>query len=184
MVAGLLVMAAGALCFIPAASAPSFPLFLIALAIVAAGMTLLQVAANPYVVVLGPEKTASSRLNLAQAFNSLGTTVAPYIGSLFILGAIPLTAIQMSRLSQPELHGYRLTQTKEFLDHTTPSARVAVAAQLFLDRAATPPLLRGEPSPLYSDCSWRRLSVRGRCNFMTKAMQARSRWFSASRRRS
>ncbi len=110
MVAGLLVMAAGALCFIPAASAPSFPLFLIALAIVAAGMTLLQVAANPYVVVLGPEKTASSRLNLAQAFNSLGTTVAPYIGSLFILGAIPLTAIQMSRLSQPELHGYRLTQ--------------------------------------------------------------------------
>ncbi len=110
MVAGLLVMAAGALCFIPAASAPSFPLFLIALAIVAAGMTLLQVAANPYVVVLGPEKTASSRLNLAQAFNSLGTTVAPYIGSLFILGAVPLTAIQMSRLSQPELHAYRLTQ--------------------------------------------------------------------------
>ncbi len=110
MVAGLLVMAAGALCFIPAATAPSFPLFLVALAIVAAGMTLLQVAANPYVIVLGPAKTASSRLNLTQAFNSLGTTIAPYIGGLFILGAVPLTAIQMSRLSQPELHAYRVTQ--------------------------------------------------------------------------
>src|SRR6185437_2944697 len=71
MVAGLLIMAAGAVCFIPAATVPSFPLFLVALAIVAAGMTFLQVAANPYVIVLGPAKTASSRLNLAQAFNSL-----------------------------------------------------------------------------------------------------------------
>ncbi len=111
MVSGLLIMAAGALCFIPAAMAPSFPLFLVALAIVAAGMTFLQVSANPYVIVLGPERTASSRLNLAQAFNSLGTTVAPYIGSLFILGAVPLTAIEMGRLSQPALHAYRVTQS-------------------------------------------------------------------------
>ncbi|MGC1782387.1 MAG: sugar MFS transporter [Acidobacteriaceae bacterium] len=111
MVAGLLVMAAGALCFIPAAIAPSFPLFLIALAIVAAGMTFLQVSANPYVLVLGPERTASSRLNLAQAFNSLGTTVAPYIGSLFILGGVPLTAIELSRLSPPALHAYRVAQS-------------------------------------------------------------------------
>jgi MFS transporter, FHS family, L-fucose permease len=108
--AGLLIMATGALCFIPAATAPSFPLFLVALAILAAGMTFLQVAANPYVIVLGPPKTASSRLNLAQAFNSLGTTVAPYLGSLFILGAVPLTAVAMSRLSQPELHAYRVSQ--------------------------------------------------------------------------
>ncbi len=111
MVTGLLVMAAGALCFIPAAMVPSFPLFLVALAIVAAGMTFLQVSANPYVIVLGPAKTASSRLNLAQAFNSLGTTVAPYIGSLFILAAVPLTAIQMSQLSPPQLHAYRITQS-------------------------------------------------------------------------
>jgi MFS transporter, FHS family, L-fucose permease len=111
IVAGLLVMAAGALCFIPAAMAPSFPLFLVAQATLAAGMTFLQVSANPYVIVLGPAKTASSRLNLAQAFNSLGTTLAPYIGSLFILGAVPLTAIEMSRLSQPELHAYRVTQS-------------------------------------------------------------------------
>lgn len=110
MVSGLLIMAIGALCFIPAASVPSFPLFLIALAIVAAGMTFLQVAANPYVIVLGPSKTASSRLNLAGAFNSFGTTIAPYIGSLFILGAVPLSAIELHRLSAPAFHSYQLEQ--------------------------------------------------------------------------
>ncbi len=108
MVAGLLVMAVGALCFLPAAMVPSFPLFLVALGIVAAGMTFLQVAANPYVIVLGPEKTASSRLNLAQAFNSLGTTVAPYVGSLFILGTVPLAATQLKLLSPSALHAYRV----------------------------------------------------------------------------
>lgn len=110
MVAGLLIMAAGALCFIPAASVPSFPLFLIALAIVAAGMTFLQVSANPYVTVLGPAKTGSSRLNLAGAFNSFGTTIAPYIGSLFILGTVPLTMAELHRLSAPALHAYQLEQ--------------------------------------------------------------------------
>jgi FHS family L-fucose permease-like MFS transporter len=110
MVSGLLIMAVGALCFIPAASAPSFPLFLIALAIVAAGMTFLQVSANPYVTVLGPAKTGSSRLNLAGAFNSFGTTIAPYIGSLFILGSVPLTMEQLHRLSGPALHAYQLEQ--------------------------------------------------------------------------
>src|ERR1700747_2911237 len=74
MVAGLFTMGAGALLFIPAATAALFPLFLTALIVLAAGMTILQVSANPYVAVLGPEKTAGSRLNLAQAFYSLGTT--------------------------------------------------------------------------------------------------------------
>jgi MFS transporter, FHS family, L-fucose permease len=110
MVSGLLIMAVGALCFIPAASAPSFPLFLVALAIVAAGMTFLQVSANPYVVVLGPAKTGSSRLNLAGGFNSLGTTIAPYIGSLFILGSVPLTAVELARLSPAALHAYQVAQ--------------------------------------------------------------------------
>ena len=85
MVAGLLTIALGAILFLPAASLASFPFFLTALMIVAAGITLLQVSANPYVSVLGPPQTASSRLNLTQAFNSLGTTVAPYFGSLLIL---------------------------------------------------------------------------------------------------
>ena len=87
MVAGLFTMGIGALLFIPAASAPSFALFLSALIVLAAGMTILQVSANPYVAVLGPEKTAASRLNLAQAFNSLGTTIGPKLGGLLILSS-------------------------------------------------------------------------------------------------
>ena len=79
MVSGLLTMAAGAFLFLPAASAPSFPLFLAALIVLAAGITILQVSANPYVSVLGKPQTASSRLNLTQAFNSLGHNPGPSI---------------------------------------------------------------------------------------------------------
>ncbi len=93
MVVGLLTMGIGAFLFVPAAKVPSFGLFLAALIILAAGITLLQVAANPYVTVLGPARTASSRLNLTQAFNSLGTTVAPWIGGLFILSAAAVAAV-------------------------------------------------------------------------------------------
>jgi FHS family L-fucose permease-like MFS transporter len=94
MVVGLLTMGAGAFLFVPAAKVPSFGLFLTALIVLAAGITLLQVAANPYVTVLGPAKTASSRLNLTQAFNSLGTTIAPWIGGFFILAAAGAVAAE------------------------------------------------------------------------------------------
>jgi FHS family L-fucose permease-like MFS transporter len=87
MVTGVIVMGLGALLFIPAAMVPSYPLFLGALMVLAGGITALQVAANPYVAVLGPPATASSRLNLAQAFNSLGTAIAPYLGGRLILSA-------------------------------------------------------------------------------------------------
>ncbi|TKC97249.1 sugar MFS transporter [Polyangium fumosum] len=85
---GLATAGVGALLFYPAASLPSYPFFLAALFVLATGITILQVTANPYVAVLGPPATASSRLNLTQAFNSLGTTVAPYFGGYFILGAV------------------------------------------------------------------------------------------------
>jgi len=83
---GLLTMVVACLAFYPAAKIPSFPFFLAALIILAAGITILQVAANPYVSVLGRPETASSRLNLVQAFNSLGTTIFPWIGAKLILG--------------------------------------------------------------------------------------------------
>jgi len=108
MTAGLLTMALGAALFIPAASVPSFPLFLAALIVLAAGMTVLQVSANPYVAVLGPPKTAASRLNLAQAFNSLGTTIAPLLGSLFILSSAPKTSEEMRAMPQLARDAYRL----------------------------------------------------------------------------
>src|ERR1700739_647456 len=110
MVVGLLGMAVGAFLFIPAASFASFPLFLGALIVLAAGITGLQVAANPYVVVLGKPKTASSRLNLTQAFNWLGTTIAPKLGGLLILVAAPLAADQIEVLSSAALHSYRVQQ--------------------------------------------------------------------------
>jgi FHS family L-fucose permease-like MFS transporter len=108
MVVGLLTMAIGAFLFVPAASAASYPLFLTALLILAAGITGLQVAANPYVVVLGKPQTASSRLDLTQAFNSLGTTIAPKIGGLLILSAAPLAVEQLSQLAPQALHAYRV----------------------------------------------------------------------------
>ena len=110
MVGGLLTMGLGALLFVPAASAPSFPLFLAALIILAAGITILQVSANPYVAVLGPERTASSRLNLTQAFNSLGTTLAPWFGSLLILSGAPVAIDVVRGMSTDQLQAYRLQQ--------------------------------------------------------------------------
>ena len=85
MLVGLATMGVGCLLFWPAASMRIFPLFLLGYFVLAGGMTVLQVAANPYVSVLGPERTASSRLILSQAFNSLGTAIAPIMGAIFIL---------------------------------------------------------------------------------------------------
>lgn len=108
MVVGLLTMGVGAFLFVPAASVPSYGLFLGALIVLAAGITCLQVAANPYVTVLGRPETASSRLNLTQAFNSLGTFLAPFFGSLFILSTAPKTADEIRALAPQALHAYRL----------------------------------------------------------------------------
>src|SRR5512133_582212 len=80
VVIGLLISATGSALFWPAAAATSYPMFLVALFVVGLGFAMLQIAANPYVTILGPEKTASSRLNLSQAFNSFGTTIGPIIG--------------------------------------------------------------------------------------------------------
>src|SRR6202140_129747 len=110
MVVGLVTMAAGSFLFLPAASAASYPLFLTALVVLAAGITGLQVAANPYVDLLGKPETASSRLDLTQAFNSLGTTIAPKIGGLLILSAAPLAIEQVHWLLPRALHAYRVQE--------------------------------------------------------------------------
>jgi MFS transporter, FHS family, L-fucose permease len=84
VIIGLLIAASGSALFYPAAVAISYPLFLVALFVVGLGFAMLQIAANPYVTILGPERTASSRLNLSQAFNSFGTTIGPIIGGWLI----------------------------------------------------------------------------------------------------
>ena len=108
MVVGLLTMGLGAFLFVPAASAPSYPLFLGALIVLAAGITCLQVAANPYVTVLGKSETASSRLNLTQAFNSLGTFLAPFFGGLLILSSAPKAMDEIRAMAPDVLQAYRL----------------------------------------------------------------------------
>src|ERR1700692_4577263 len=107
MVTGLFTMGVGALLFIPAASAASLPLFLVALMTLAAGISALQVAANPYVAVLGPPATASSRLNLTQAFNSRGTTIAPPLGSFLILSTAPKSMDEIRKMPAAALEAYR-----------------------------------------------------------------------------
>src|SRR3954452_2457446 len=94
IIVGLSTMVSACLLVYPAARIPSFPFFLAALMILAAGITVLQVAANPYVAVLGRPETASSRLNLTQAFNSLGTAVFPFVGARLILGETVSAAAQ------------------------------------------------------------------------------------------
>lgn len=105
-VAGLIIAASGCALFYPAATS-GYALFLCALFVLASGITILQVAANPYVTVLGPARTASSRLTLTQAFNSLGTTIAPWLGGILILGGAVLTADQLALLPAAEVAEYR-----------------------------------------------------------------------------
>ena len=124
MVYGLLLMALGALLFIPAASVPSFPLFLAALIILAAGITALQVAANPYVALLGPAKTSSARLTMTQAFNSLGTFIAPWFGGVLILATGAKAAIEIAQMNAAELHAYRVEQASSI---KLPYGMIAVA---------------------------------------------------------
>ncbi|MBA6341329.1 sugar MFS transporter [Colwellia sp. MB02u-10] len=99
IVLGLIVAAIGCFAFYPAAAMHSYPVFLMALFILASGITILQVSANPYVSILGNPETASSRLTMTQAFNSLGTTVAPFFGAYLILDQV---AESMSVAQQAE----------------------------------------------------------------------------------
>lgn len=108
-VAGLTIAAAGCALFYPAATS-GYTLFLIAFFVLAGGITILQVAANPYVAILGDARTASSRLTLTQAFNSLGTTVAPTLGGMLILAGGVLSSADLAKLTTEQLAAYHQTQ--------------------------------------------------------------------------
>ena len=106
IVLGLIIMALGCLLFYPAAEYRNFTIFLIGYFTLAGGITVLQVAANPYVALLGSEEDASSRLNLSQAFNSLGTTIAPIVGALFLLSDSVKTSEEINLLTDLEKINY------------------------------------------------------------------------------
>jgi FHS family L-fucose permease-like MFS transporter len=122
---GLLMMTAGCLLFIPASSSGLFGTFLAALFVLAAGITTVQVVANPLISMLGPPATAHSRLTFAQAFNSVGTTIFPYVGSILILG--PLAKVDPSKLTGAALSAFRTQET-----HVIVSTYLGLAVVLVL----------------------------------------------------
>jgi FHS family L-fucose permease-like MFS transporter len=148
-VVGLLTMTVGCLLFIPASSFGLFGLFLLALFVLASGITTVQVVANPLISLLGPSRTASSRLTFAQAFNSLGTTIFPYVGSILILGS--LATVDPATLSGAALDAFRGVETRVVV-HTylgLAIALVLLAAVVWLRRkglveapVAATPILR------------------------------------------
>jgi FHS family L-fucose permease-like MFS transporter len=128
-VVGLLTMTAGCLLFIPASSSGMFGTFLLALFVLAAGITIVQVVANPLISMLGAPATASSRLTFAQAFNSLGTTVFPYVGAILILGS--LAHVDQATLSADALAAYRAAESQVVV-HTYLGLAVALAVVALL----------------------------------------------------
>jgi FHS family L-fucose permease-like MFS transporter len=131
---GLVTMTAGCLLFIPASRSGLFPTFLAALFVLAAGITIVQVVANPLISMLGQPHTAHSRLTFAQAFNSLGTTVFPYVGAILILGS--LSTVDHSALAGAALTAYREAETQVVV-HTYLGLAVAllvVAALVWTSR--------------------------------------------------
>jgi FHS family L-fucose permease-like MFS transporter len=123
-VAGLLMMTAGCLLFIPASSSGVFATFLLALFVLASGITIVQVVANPLISMLGQPATAHSRLTFAQAFNSLGTTVFPYVGAILILGS--LATVDPATLSGAALDAFRQAETQVVV-HTYIGLAIALA---------------------------------------------------------
>lgn len=110
IVTGLAIAGGGCLLFYPAAGLHAYPLFLTAFFVLASGITLLQVSANPYVTVLGSAQSAPSRLTLTQAFNSLGTTLAPYFGALLILSTAIKSTEEIRLLNTEELTAYQAAE--------------------------------------------------------------------------
>jgi len=110
IITGLFVAGIGCILFYPAAAFREFGLFLLALFILAGGLTFLQVSANPFVSVLGDEDRAASRLNLSQAFNSLGTTLAPIFSATFLLSDSILTGADIDKLSEADKNAYLISE--------------------------------------------------------------------------
>ncbi len=135
-VCGLLLMMLGCLMFIPASRNATYGLFLFALFVLASGVVIVQVVANPLISMLGRPQTASSRLTFAQAFNSLGTTVFPIVGSALILGS--LASVSADQLSGPALDAYRTAESQAivngYLGIAAALAVVAGAVWLFRNR--------------------------------------------------
>src|SRR6516164_10503941 len=107
ILAGLFLCTTGALLFLPASSSSAYEFFLFALFVMACGQSFLEVAANPYVTILGPPASAERRLNFAQAFNAVGAVLSPLVGRALILGGTEYPPSQIAAMSAAQLDAYR-----------------------------------------------------------------------------
>ena len=146
---GLLTMLTGCLLFIPASSSATFGVFLFALSVLASGVVIVQVVANPLISLLGRARSTHSRLTFAQAFNSLGTTVFPYFGSILILGG--LASVTAAELSGPALDAYRESESRAIVTgYLGIAAALAVVALVVWLRRDRLPVERHEPGSLFA----------------------------------
>ncbi len=143
-VVGLFLMSAACFLFYPAAEFRVFAIFLLAMFVLAGGITILQVAANPYVAALGPQETASSRLNLAQAFNSLGTTIAPLISAAFILSNSVLSSSEIDVLGESEKLSYYASEASAVQGPFVILAFVLIGLGLAFSAFKLPKILQGD----------------------------------------
>lgn len=151
MLVGLTVMGIGCLLFWPAAGYRIFPLFMLGYFILAAGMTVLQVAANPYVAVLGSEEGASSRLNLAQAFNSVGTTIAPIVGANYLLSDHILDGKAIGALTPADRASYMIEEAAAVQGPFIVLAGALLVLAIFVGLVYLPSILEGENTGSYTD---------------------------------
>nr|WP_314446234.1 sugar MFS transporter [uncultured Sphingomonas sp.] len=165
---GLLVMMAGCLLFIPASRTATYGLFLFALFILASGVVIVQVVANPLISLLGRAQTVHSRLTFAQAFNSLGTTIFPVVGSALILGG--LAGVSASDFSGAELEAYRTAETQAIVSTYIglAVALAVIAGAVFLFRNRLPGEQHEKSSPLagLSLLSRKRFGMGALCIFL------------------
>ena len=143
-VTGLVIAALGCALFYPAASS-GYGVFLLAFFVLASGITILQVAANPYVTELGNPETASSRLTLTQAFNSLGTTIAPALGGMLILGGVVLGATELAALSAADQAAYRAKEAAMVQGPYLALAAALLALAVLFALARLPKITHAEP---------------------------------------
>jgi FHS family L-fucose permease-like MFS transporter len=157
-VTGLIIAAAGCALFYPAANS-GYGLFLLGFFVLAAGITILQVAANPYVTVLGDAQTASSRLTLTQAFNSLGTTVAPTLGGILILSGSVLGVTELAQLPAAQQVAYRAAQAASVQGPYLALAAALLVLALLFAFARLPKISHADDGAVHADASTKRSAL-------------------------
>lgn len=133
---GLVTCATGSLLFIPAASVRLYGFFLFALFVMACGQGVLEVAANPYVTILGQPESSERRLNFAQSFNSVGAVVTPFIGAAFILSGVEYTRVQLTAMTPAQFQAYQIAEanTVKLPYLVITAVFLAVAALIFFSQ--------------------------------------------------